>query len=84
MQMSAGVRDVLKATTTENVVLIKSIPQQHLTQVETLVMRSVAQGGNLAELKRELLARYDISAKRAGLMERVGPGRVTARCAAQR
>ena len=78
LQMSAGVRDVLKATTTENVVLIKSIPQQHLTQVETLVMRSVAQGGNLAELKRNLLARYDISAKRAGLIARDQNSKATA------
>ncbi|MDI8992978.1 hypothetical protein MJI20_27730, partial [Salmonella enterica subsp. enterica serovar Anatum] len=37
----------LQASITENVNLIRSIPQQHLTQVETLVMQSVSRGRDL-------------------------------------
>ena len=43
--VTGEVKEVLKATTTRNVNLIKSIPQQYFEQVEDLVMRSILPGG---------------------------------------
>lgn len=43
-RMTAEMNTALQASITENVNLIRSIPQQHLTQVETLVMQSVGRG----------------------------------------
>ncbi|KYF05143.1 phage head morphogenesis protein, partial [Salmonella enterica subsp. enterica serovar Typhimurium] len=55
---------------TENVNLIRSIPQQHLTQVETLVMQSVGRGRDLKTLTDELEKRYGITRRRAALIAR--------------
>jgi SPP1 gp7 family putative phage head morphogenesis protein len=63
--LSDGARDVINATTFENVSLIKSIAQQHLAEVEGIVMRSVSQGRNLRTLTDELQVRYQITRKRA-------------------
>lgn len=63
--LSDGARDVIKATTFENVSLIKSIAQQHLAEVEGIVMRSVSQGRNLKALTDELQLRYEITRRRA-------------------
>ncbi len=62
--------DAVQAITAENVGLIKSIAQEYLNSVETLVMRSVVQGRDLKGLATELDHRYDISAKRAALIAR--------------
>jgi hypothetical protein len=43
-KLTAGMNDVLQATIGENVGLIKSIASEHLSEVEGLVMRSVANG----------------------------------------
>jgi uncharacterized protein with gpF-like domain len=68
--MSPQLRDIMKATITENVGLIRSIPQQYHTQVEGLVMRSVSAGRDLHYLTKELRKRYDITEKRARLIAR--------------
>ncbi|MCH5894342.1 phage head morphogenesis protein, partial [Salmonella enterica] len=60
----------LQASITENVNLIRSIPQQHLTQVETLVMQSVSRGRDLKTLTDELEKRYGITRRRAALIAR--------------
>lgn len=62
--------DVMQATIGENVGLIKSIAQQHLSEVEGLVMRSVAQGRNIGALAQELEGRYALTVKRAALIAR--------------
>lgn len=67
-QMSAAMRDVFEATVAENVSLIKSIPQQYLTEVEGMVQRSVAAGRDLRTLVRDLRSRYNITEKRARLI----------------
>ena len=45
-KMTAAQREVMEATIGEQVALIKSIPAQYLSQVEGMVMRSVAAGGD--------------------------------------
>ena len=69
-KMTAGMRDVFRATVNENVALIKSIPQQYLTNVETLVMRSVASGRDLQQLTRDLQKQYGVTRRRAELIAR--------------
>jgi uncharacterized protein with gpF-like domain len=69
-QMTAQMNDVLRATMAEQVGLIKSIAQQHLTEVQGLVMRSVAKGGDLGELSQHLRDRYGVTRRRAALISR--------------
>lgn len=64
-KMTAQVNDVLRATMAEQIGLIRSIAQQHMTEVQGLVMRSVAKGGDLGELSKELRQRYGITRRRA-------------------
>ena len=52
----------------ENVALIKSIPEKYFSDVETLVMRSVAKGRDLKTLTDELQERYGLTRKRAALI----------------
>lgn len=67
-QMTAAMRDILRATIEENVGLIRSIPQQYLGEVQGLVMRSVTAGRDLGFLSRELRERYGITKRRAALI----------------
>lgn len=66
--LTPELRDIVAAGVTENVSLIKSIPQQYHTQVEGLVMRSVAAGRDLSELTTELRDRYGVTQRRAALI----------------
>jgi uncharacterized protein with gpF-like domain len=63
-------RDVMAASINANVSLIKSIPQQYLTQVEGSVQRAVQQGMNLGELSKELQAHHGVTKRRAALISR--------------
>ena len=53
--------EVMKATVSENVDLIRAIPQKYLTDVRTAVMRSITQpdAGGLAELQKSIHAMLD-------------------------
>lgn len=69
-RMTTEMNTALQASITENVNLIRSIPQQHLTQVETLVMQSVGRGRDLKTLTDELEKRYGITRRRVALIAR--------------
>jgi len=69
-QMTRTMRDVLAATVNQNVALIKSIPQQYLSDVEGLVQRSVQSGRDLGKLTRDLERRYAVTRRRAALIAR--------------
>jgi hypothetical protein len=69
-RMTPAMTDVLQATIGQQVGLIRSIGEQHLTQVEGAVMRSVQQGGDLATLTRELRERYALTKERAAFIAR--------------
>lgn len=62
---SRAQNDVLQATIAENVSLIKSIAENHLTQVEGIVMRSVQEGRDLATLSKALEGQYGVAKRRA-------------------
>lgn len=69
-QMSAAMRDVVAATTAENVALIKSIPQKYLADVEVHVMQSINAGRDLGTLAKHLQKTYGITKRRAALISR--------------
>lgn len=69
-KMTPAMRDVMKATLSENVALIKSIPQQYLKNVQGDVMRSVQAGRDLGGLSRALQKNYGVTKRRAALIAR--------------
>jgi uncharacterized protein with gpF-like domain len=73
-----AVNDALAANIAENVGLIKSIAQQHLTQVEGMVMRSVQTGRDLASLTKDLQQAYGLSLRRASFIARDQNNKATA------
>lgn len=75
---SPAVRDILQATIAENVALIKSIPRQHLAQVEVLVMNSVKEGRDLKTLVAELQNQFRTTRNRAELIARDQNNKTTA------
>jgi SPP1 gp7 family putative phage head morphogenesis protein len=75
---TATMRDVLDATTGENVALIRSIPARHFQEIEGLVMRSVTAGRDLSTLTDELQARFAITRRRAALIARDQNNKATA------
>jgi SPP1 gp7 family putative phage head morphogenesis protein len=77
-QMSQAMKDVVEATTAENVGLIKSIASQHLQEVEGLVMRSVSAGRDLGTLSKQLEKRYGVTKRRAALISKDQNNKATA------
>lgn len=69
-KMTAPMNNALQATITENVGLIRSIPEKYFTEVEGMVMRSVARGRDLGTLTDDLQKRYGITRRRAALIAR--------------
>lgn len=63
--LSPAQRQAISGIVQENVALIRSIPSQHFASVEQAVMRSVAQGGRLSDLTRELEQRHGVTRRRA-------------------
>ncbi len=73
-----AVNDVLQAAVAENVALIKSIAQQHLTAVEGHVMRSVQSGRDLKSLSDALQQQFGVTKRRAALIARDQNNKATA------
>lgn len=69
-KMTPTVRDAFQASLAENVGLIKSIPEQYLTQVEGVVMRSYSAGRDLETMVKDLRELYPKAAHRAELIAR--------------
>jgi uncharacterized protein with gpF-like domain len=77
-QMTRPMNDAYRAVIGENVGLIKSIPAEHLADVEGLVMRSVQHGRSMKELTHELVARFGVTKRRAALISRDQNNKATA------
>lgn len=67
-QLSPLQTDLMDAIVHENVALIRSIPAQHLTQVEGIVMRSVTAGRDLSIITRDLQEQFGVTRRRAALI----------------
>lgn len=65
---SGPLKDILSATITENVGLIKSIPAQYLQGVQGAVMRSITTGNGMQELVPYLQKHKGITLRRARMI----------------
>ena len=65
---SGVLNDILNATVTENVALIKSIPAQYLGGVQQAVMRSITTGNGMQELVPYLQKHKGITLRRARMI----------------
>lgn len=75
---AAATKDVLQSIVQENVALIRSIPQQYLSQVEGIVMRSVQTGRDLEQLTADLQRQFGVTRRRATLIARDQNNKATA------
>lgn len=57
-----------RAVVAENVGLIKNLPSQYVTNVQSAVWTSVNKGADMAALSQKLRENFDITAKRAALI----------------
>ncbi len=73
-----GQIDAVKAVLAENVGLIRSIPQEYLTQVQGILMRSVSAGRDLQVMASEIKAQYGVTKRRAALIARDQNNKATA------
>jgi SPP1 gp7 family putative phage head morphogenesis protein len=69
-QITPAVQEALDASVAENVSLIKSIAQQHLGQVEQLVMRNIPAGRDIGGLRKDLQHQLGVTQRRATLIAR--------------
>lgn len=68
--LTGELNDILSATVTENVALIRSIGSEYLTQVQAAVMRSITTGNGLQDLVPFLKQHEGISLRRARIIAR--------------
>lgn len=69
-RLTRQMNDILQAVIAENVGLIKSIPSEYFSQIQTIVMQGVKNGRDLEYIKSELLKRYQITERRAQIIAR--------------
>lgn len=77
-QITPAIQEALDASMAENISLIKSLGQQHLTQVEQLVMRSVTAGRDIGGLTKALQQQLGVTKRRATVIARNQNGMATA------
>jgi len=77
-KVTPAANDVLQATVKANVALITNMSQQHLKEIQGMVMRSVQTGRDIGTLAKQLEARYDMTKKRARLIARDQNNKATA------
>lgn len=62
------IQQYISLATSENVSLIKSIPERYHDQVENIVVTAISNGGDIAALKQSLQKRFGITERRAALI----------------
>ena len=77
-KMTRAQNDAMQATIGENVGLIKSIAEKHLSSVEGAVMRSVQEGRDLGALTKELAETYGVTRRRAAFIAKTQNNMATA------
>lgn len=64
-QITKAMKDVMGASITENVTLIKSIQQQYHTKIEAMVMRNFSTGKDIYGLRKDIEDAFPIAERRA-------------------
>ena len=77
-KMTSAMRDIMAATVGQQVSLIKSIPSQYFTNIESLVMRSVQTGRDLGQLTKDLQEQCGVTRRRAAFIARDQNNKATA------
>ena len=77
-QRTRAINDVIQASVSENVQLIKSIPQQYLTQVESIVTVGVQTGRDMGYIAKALQDQLGVTRRRATIIARDQAGKSTA------
>lgn len=72
-----AVKQAMQLAVNENVMLIKSIAEQHLNDVGQMAMRSAMRGGDLKELTDGLTERFGITRRRAANIARDQNSKIT-------
>lgn len=62
--------DYLQISINDNVRLISSIPDQYLTQVESIVMTNIRAGGRPSSIAKALAQQFDVTERRAKMIAR--------------
>lgn len=65
-----GIKDIMVASTQENVALIRSIPQEYLKKVENIVWRGTTEKSSSTSMISDLVKLGNITEKRAKLIAR--------------
>lgn len=73
-----GMNDIMQSGIIENVNLIKSIPKQYLTEVQSLVNVGIQNGKDLDFITKELHKRFEITERRANMIARDQNNKITA------
>lgn len=76
--MTRATNDAYQAVIAENVGLIRSVAEQHLTRVQGEVMRSVQAGRDLGTLAQTIEHQYGVTRRRAALIARDQNNKATA------
>lgn len=82
--MTRGMQDIMHATITEQVGLIRSIPQKYFGSIEVMVMESVKAGRDLKSLSDRLRSEYGVTKRRAQLIAKDQNNKATASMTAAR
>ena len=67
---SEGLDDILRATTQENVTLIRSIPEEYFKKIETIVYSNTTQGSKAGSMIKQIQKLNKTTTKRAKLIAR--------------
>lgn len=81
---SQTLQDYLAASTADNVALIKSIPSQYLTQVESIVMANVRAGGRPSNIAKALQQQLGVTERRAKMIARDQVNKINSNLASMR
>jgi SPP1 gp7 family putative phage head morphogenesis protein len=77
-KMTRAMRDIMSATVSQQVSLIKSIPSRYFTNIEGQVMRSVQTGRDLGQLTKDLQEQFGVTHRRAAFIARDQNNKATA------
>lgn len=81
---SQTLQDYLVVSTADNVALIKSIPSQYLTQVESIVMANVRAGGRPSNIAKALQQQLGVTERRAKMIARDQVNKINSNLASMR
>ena len=67
---STTITNYVQASIADNVRLIQSIPEQYLTQVESIVMTNIRSGGRPSSIAKSLQQQFGVTERRAKMISR--------------